>query len=92
MLSSYVYKHYEIRWISFSQTKVTRLRCKLLERNKNKTKTKNPKTTKRQWTEEGNIYLNFQEAELHSGRILIKVLVLSSMGQAGLQVLKVFCP
>lgn len=50
------------------------------------------KTTKQQWTAEGNIYLNFQEAELHSGRILIKVLVLSSMRQAGLQVLKVFCP
>lgn len=50
------------------------------------------KTTKQQWTAEGNIYLNFQEAELHSGRILIKALVLSSMGQAGLQVLKVFCP
>lgn len=49
-------------------------------------------TTKQQWTVEGSIYLNFQEAELHSGRILIKVLVLSSMGQAGLQVLKVFCP
>lgn len=31
-----------------------------------------------QRTEEGNIYLNFQEAELHSGKILIKVLVLST--------------
>lgn len=31
----------------------------------------------KQVTAEGNIYLNFQEAELHSGRILIKVLVLS---------------
>lgn len=50
------------------------------------------KTTKQQWTVEGNIYLNFQEAELHSGGILIKVLVLSSMGQAGLQVLKAFRP
>lgn len=57
------------------------------EKKKEKTK-----TTKEQWTAEGNIYLIFQEAELQSGRILIKVLVLSSMGQAGLQVLKVFCP